>query len=70
MKLETALQYITANKFFPAYCPGVMNWKHKMRGKNGKGNLVSFTDADQVLIQTGLENLTSELRGAGVPVKK
>lgn len=54
-------KYIKAVVFFPEFAPKVLNWKHKMRGFNGRGNPVEFTDADKKMIAAGLEKLFKKL---------
>lgn len=59
-----------AAKFFPAFAPGVVNWKHKLSGKNGKGKPYDFSEADRDLIEAGVKqcflsaitNMSSEIR--------
>ncbi len=45
---------IYANSFFTKYSKQVKNWKHKSRGKNGRGNEVAFSEEDYKQIKKGL----------------
>lgn len=54
-------EYIKAAQFFPKYAPGVENWKHKLRGKNGRGNPLEFSVNDKAEIKKGLKKLFSEI---------
>ncbi|RUP39774.1 MAG: hypothetical protein EKK63_09045 [Acinetobacter sp.] len=53
--------YIKADSFFRDYLPHVKNYKHKIRGKNGRGNPVEFPPADKAAIKAGLEQLFKDL---------
>lgn len=55
--MKKIFEYIKADKFFPKYAPGVKNYKHKIRGKNGRGNPLEFTARDKQLIEAGLIKL-------------
>jgi hypothetical protein len=35
-------KYIKADAFFVKYCPDIKSYKHKIRGKNGRGNPVNL----------------------------
>jgi hypothetical protein len=54
-------QFIKADQFFPAYLPHIKNYKHKMRGKNGRGNPIEFSDAEQKEIRQALKKLFKDL---------
>ena len=53
--------YIKAAAFFPTYAPGVKDWRKKMTGKNGRGNPVSFSQADNTAIKAGLKKLFKDI---------
>ena len=53
--------YIKAAAFFPDYAPKVKNWKHKMRGFNGRGNPMEFSKDDIKEITKGLKKLYHDL---------
>lgn len=54
-------EYIKAAKFFPKYAPGVKNYKHKLRGKNGRGNETEFSHSDKELINSGVKKFCEHL---------
>lgn len=62
MKTNTIFKFIVAAYFFPKYASDVVNWKHKCRGKNGRGNPVGFTDEDIEHIRRGLKQLFGDLK--------
>lgn len=49
--------YIKADSFFLDFLPGIKNHKHKIRGKNGRGNPVKFTPAEKKEIKQALKLL-------------
>lgn len=53
--------YIKADQFFPKYCPQIKSYKHKIRGKNGRGNPVEFSPEELKEIKTGLKKMFKEL---------
>lgn len=53
--------YIKASKFFPVYAPKVTNWKHKLRGKDGNGNPIEFSEIEIQQIKDGLQKMTNDL---------
>lgn len=53
--------YIKADKFFPQYCPQIKSYKHKIRGKNGRGNPVEFSPEETKEIWQALQTLTTDL---------
>lgn len=53
--------YIKAKNFFPKYAPSVVDWKKKMSGKNGRGNPVDFSTADNKAIKAGLKQLFKDI---------
>jgi hypothetical protein len=55
-------KFIKAAQFFPVYAPDVINWKHKLREKNGRGNPVSFSESDLKQIRAGLTKLFKDLK--------
>lgn len=56
-----AFKYIKADQFFPAYCPTIKSHKHKIRGFNGRGNPVEFSDAEKKQIKKGLKKLFTDI---------
>lgn len=53
--------YIKADKFFPAYCPEIKNYKRKISGNNGRGNPVEFSKEERKLIKEGMKKLFKDL---------
>ena len=53
-------KYIKADSFFKDYLPDVKSHKHKIRGKNGRGNPVDFTDREKKSIIAALRKLIKE----------
>lgn len=53
--------YIKADQFFPTYCPEIKNYKHKIAGKNTRGNPLDFTDAEKKVIKKGLKKLFKDI---------
>jgi hypothetical protein len=54
-------KYIVAKYFFPKYAPEVVNWGHKLRGKNGHNKPIDFTDADKKAIKRGIKAMSKDL---------
>jgi len=53
--------FIKAANFFPQYCPEIKDWKKKMTGRNGRGNPLSFSPADNKAIKAGLKQLFKDI---------
>lgn len=53
--MQEIFEIIKATKFFKQYAPKVQNVSHKLRGKNGRGNPVEFSDQDKTEIKKGLK---------------
>ena len=56
-----AWDYIKADSFFKDYLPHIKSYKHKLRGKNGRGNPVDFSEAEKKEIKTALKKLFKDL---------
>lgn len=59
------VKFYKGSKFFPMYAPGVTNWNHKMRGKDGHGKEINFTPDDLKAILSGMNSLIKDITGAG-----
>lgn len=59
---QQTFKYIKMAQFFPDYASTVTSWKHKLRGKNGRGNPVVFTPADIKAIDRGLEKMIHDIQ--------
>jgi hypothetical protein len=62
MTLNEAFKLITAAYFFPQYCPKIINWRHKLRGSNGRGNPIEFTGQDKIMLKEGLIKFANEIK--------
>lgn len=56
--------YIKADTFFREYLPHIKSHKHKIRGKNGRGNPVEFSEAEKKQIKAALKSLFKDLEGS------
>lgn len=52
--------YIKADTFFRDYLPEIKSYKHKIRGKNGRGNPTEFSDAEKKSINAALKKMIKE----------
>jgi hypothetical protein len=52
--------YIKADTFFKKYLPTIKSYKHKIRGKNGRGNPCSFSDQEKKEINAALKKLSKD----------
>lgn len=52
--------YIKADTFFKQYLPTIKSYKHKIRGKNGRGNQCSFSDQEKRQINAALKKLSKD----------
>jgi hypothetical protein len=59
--MNDVFKFIKADKFFPIYCPDIRSYNHKMRGKNGRGNPVTFTLEEERAIKKGIREMLKEL---------
>lgn len=56
-----AFNYIKADTFFLDYLPHMKSYKHKIRGKNGRGNPIEFSEAEKKEIKDALKRLFKDL---------
>lgn len=54
-------EYIKADTFFRGYLPNIKSYKHKIRGKNGRGNPVEFSHNEKQQIKKALSKLFKDL---------
>jgi hypothetical protein len=59
--VEQITKYIKADTFFREYLPQIKSYKHKIRGKNGRGNPCQFTKEEVQLIKWALSELFKDL---------
>lgn len=67
--MKTIWKFVKADQFFPAYCPQIKSYKHKMRGLNGRGNPTDFTEAERKQIAAGIKKLAAELKKCNIVSK-
>lgn len=53
--------YIKADTFFKGYLPHIKSHKHKIRGKNGRGNPTDFSEAEKKEIKVALKKLFKDI---------
>ena len=58
--MKEILKYISAKHFFADYSKEVKNFTHKMRGVDGNGKAIEFSDEDKKLIAFGLKEMVKE----------
>ena len=51
---------VKASQFFPKYTT-IKDWKHKLNGKNGRGNPIAFAQAEINQIKVGVKKMCKEL---------
>lgn len=56
--------YIKADTFFKNYLPHIKSYKHKIRGKNGRGNPIEFNAAEKKEIKAALKSLFKDLESS------
>lgn len=56
-----AWEYIKADSFFKNYLPNIKSHKHKIRGKNGRGNPTNFTPDETRQIKKALAKLFKDI---------
>jgi hypothetical protein len=58
--MKEILKYISAKNFFEDYCKLVKNYKHKMRGKDGNGKPIDFTEEDKKAILISIKKMAED----------
>ena len=53
--------YVKADSFFRDYLPRIKSYKHKIRGKNGRGNPVEFTDQEKKEIKAAVKKMAKDI---------
>jgi len=48
------LKYINSSQFFKDYLPDIKSVRHKIRGKNGRGNPTTFTKVEEKQINQAI----------------
>jgi hypothetical protein len=61
--MKAIWDFIKADTFFREYLPNVKSYKHKIRGKNGRGNPADFSDSEKAEIKKALSKLFKDLVG-------
>jgi hypothetical protein len=54
-------KHIKADNFFREYLPNIKSYKHKIRGKNGRGNPIKFSPEETKQIKQALSMLFKDL---------
>ena len=54
-------KFIKADIFFREYLPHIKNYKHKIRGKNGRGNPVDFTKDEKKQIKAAVKKMAADI---------
>ena len=54
--------YIKADRFFKDSLPDIKNYKYKIKGKNTRGNSLSFSESESAAINNGLRKLVIDLQ--------
>jgi hypothetical protein len=54
-------EYIKADTFFRECLPNIKSYKHKIRGKNGRGNPIEFSTEEMQQIKKALSKLFKDL---------
>jgi hypothetical protein len=52
---------VPAAQFFNNYCPEVTNYYHKLRGVDGNGKPISFTENDKRIMKEAAQRLANDL---------
>lgn len=55
------LKHIKADTFFREYLPNIKSYKYKILGRNSRGNLCKFSDAEKEQIKAALKALFKDL---------
>lgn len=58
--MKEILKYLSAKNFFADYAKDVKNFTHKMRGTDGNGKPIDFTDDDKKIIASGLKEMVKD----------
>lgn len=59
--MKTVFKFIKASQFFPKYCSGVVNWKHKLRGYDSNKKPLDFSKEEKAQIKQGLKQMLKDL---------
>jgi hypothetical protein len=56
-----AFKFIKAAQFFPKYCPGIVDYKRKLSGRNSRGNKLNFSAEEVRIIKAGIKKMLTDL---------
>ena len=59
--MKEILKYLSAKYFFADYAKSVKNFTHKMRGTDGNGNHIEFSEEDKKAIASGLKQMAKDI---------
>lgn len=54
--------YLKADPFFRDYLPKLKQHRNKIRKKNGRGNQIDFSKADEKQIRAAIEKMFNEIK--------
>lgn len=55
-------EYIKADSFFRDYLPNIKSYKHKIRGKNGRGNPTEFSEDEKKTIKLAIRKMIKDFK--------
>lgn len=59
--MDNPFEFIKADKFFKKYLPHIVNFKHKMRGKSGRGKELDFTPEEKKEIMQAIRKMFRDI---------
>lgn len=62
VETKEILSHLKAAKFFAQYLPHIKNVKHKMRGTDGNGKAIDFSDAEKKEIIKAVQKFAKDIK--------
>lgn len=62
VETKEILSHLNAAKFFKIYLPHIRNVKHKMRGKDGHGNDIDFSEDEKQQIIEAVQKFAQDVK--------
>lgn len=59
--MKEILKYIAAKHFFADYAKDVKNFTHKMRGVDGNGKPIEFSEEDKKEIKAAIKQMVADI---------
>lgn len=59
--MKEILKYLSAKYFFTDYAKSVKNFTHKMRGTDGNGKPIDFSEEDKKIISAGIKEMAKDI---------